>query len=40
MQELSNNNTSVFAFDEETGSGREVTFERLKTAIQKQKRQF
>lgn len=37
MEELANNNTPVFAVDEETGSGKEITFECLKTAIQKQK---
>ncbi|HEV2830841.1 MAG TPA: ABC transporter ATP-binding protein [Hanamia sp.] len=39
MEELANNNAPVYAFDEETGSRKEVTFEHLKIAIKKQKQQ-
>jgi osmoprotectant transport system ATP-binding protein len=39
MEEVANNNTAVYAFDEETKSGRNITFEHLKSAIQKQKQQ-
>jgi osmoprotectant transport system ATP-binding protein len=37
MEELANNNAPIYAFDEETGSVKEVTFEHLKIAIKKQK---
>jgi osmoprotectant transport system ATP-binding protein len=39
LEKLSNNNANVYAFDEETRSNRQVTFEHLKTAIQKRKQQ-
>jgi len=39
MEEVANHDTDVYAFDEETGSARHVTFECLKIAIQKQKQQ-
>jgi osmoprotectant transport system ATP-binding protein len=39
MEELVNNNAPVYVFDEETGLRKEVTFQHLKIAIQKQKQQ-
>ena len=39
IEELANNNAPVYVFDEETALRKEVTFQHLKTAIQKQKQQ-
>ena len=39
MEQLANNNAPVYVIDEETRLRKEVTFEDLKMAIQKQKRQ-